>query len=181
MSDDAHASDEALHAALVRGELRAFDLLYQRYERPLFGFIRRQLPAQQDAEDVLHETFLSLLRERKTAPAVQQFRAFIFQTARNLCLNRTRNARRAAQAIGRAETEAAPLASHPEELLAASQDREVLARAVAALPPEQANLYRLRVGGLSYEELAERLAIPVGTVKSRMHHLVQHLREEIDR
>ncbi|RPH70108.1 MAG: hypothetical protein EHM78_12730 [Myxococcaceae bacterium] len=61
-------SDEALLEALLSGEVRGFDLLYARYERPLFAFIRWHHPQQPEAEDVLHETFLTAPEPRRTAP-----------------------------------------------------------------------------------------------------------------
>jgi RNA polymerase sigma factor (sigma-70 family) len=77
-------SDEALYARLLHGDLRAFDELYDRYERPLFGFVRKYLPDPKDAEDVLHETFLALLDERDRGKAARSLRAWIYQVARHL-------------------------------------------------------------------------------------------------
>jgi RNA polymerase sigma-70 factor (ECF subfamily) len=51
--------------------------------------------------------------------------------------------------------------------------------AVARLPPALAEVYRLRTSGLSYEEIADVLETPLGTVKSRMHEMVRHLREDM--
>jgi len=58
-------SDEALYARWIAGDLRAFDALHARYERPLFGFVRAHVRDQTEAEDVLHETFMAVLRERR--------------------------------------------------------------------------------------------------------------------
>jgi DNA-directed RNA polymerase specialized sigma24 family protein len=90
-------SDEALHERLLRGDLGAFDALYERHERPLFGFILHHLTDRHEAEDVLHDAFLAVLREREADRAVSCFRAWIYQIARNLRLNRQRSNRRAAR------------------------------------------------------------------------------------
>ena len=66
-----------------------------------------------------------------------------------------------------------------EDMLAAWQSGEALQRAVERLPAPLAELFRLRSGGLSYEELAEYFQIPVGTVRSRMHELMVRLRAEV--
>src|SRR5690242_10661063 len=92
-------SDEALFERMIAGDLSAFDRLYDRFERPLFGFIRAQLGSTGEAEDVLHEAFMAVLRERGARSEVRSFRAWIFQVARNLCLNRVRSARRAGRAF----------------------------------------------------------------------------------
>jgi RNA polymerase sigma-70 factor (ECF subfamily) len=69
----------------------------------------------------------------------------------------------------------------PQHALEHAQAHRSLLAALAALPGELAELYQLRVSGLSYEEMASVLAVPVGTVKSRMHTMVSRLREEIHR
>lgn len=174
-------SDESLYRALVDGDLSAFDVLYERYERPLFGFLRRQLDDAAEAEDVLHEAFLAVLREREKGRTARSFKAWLFEVARHLCLNRVRTRKRSANATdGVAQVvELSAPALQPEEVLAHRQTAEALKVAVTKLPPTLSELYHLRAGGLSYEELAEVLGIPIGTVKSRLHELVQRLKQEV--
>lgn len=171
-------SDEALYAKWIEGDLRAFDSLYARFERPLFGFVRAWVREPSEAEDVLHETFMAALRER--ARDVRSFRAWIFGIARNICLNRARSKKRAERAAAEIELLAAPAAA-PDEQLDAHRRAASLERAVARLPTSLAEIYRLRATGLSYEDLAELLGIPVGTVKSRMHEMVIRLKAEVSR
>jgi RNA polymerase sigma-70 factor (ECF subfamily) len=171
-------SDEALYQDLVRGDLAAFDVLYRRYEGCLFGFILRQLGDRAEAEDVFHEAFMSVLRERRARPELASFKAWIFEVARNLCLNRVRSRKRAERAF-EAEATAPPSQPHPESLLAAREAPLALMRAVRKLPEPLAQLYDLRTSGLSYDEIASVLGIPLGTVKSRMHEMVTRLRQEI--
>ena len=175
-------SDEALYERLLRGELEAFDALYERHERHLFGFILRQVGGdRQEAEDVLHDAFIAVLREREQGRGVSCFRAWIYQVARNLCLNRLRSRQRASRAAATiAHAPAAP-ADPPGRALEDREVAESLRAAVARLPAQLAELYQLRAGGLSYEELADTLSLPLGTVKSRMHEMVSRLREEIRR
>ena len=68
---------------------------------------------------------------------------------------------------------------HPERTLERRQREVALREAVARQPAALAELYQLRASGLSYEELAQVLAVPLGTVKSRIHELVSRLREEM--
>jgi len=171
-------SDEALYRDLVGGNIAAFDQLYRRYEGCLFGFILRQLGDRGEAEDVFHEAFMAVLRERRTQRELVSFKAWIFEVARNLCKNRQRSQRRAARAF---ETEARTpaLQSHPEAIALSREAPAALQRAVAKLPEALAQLYDLRTSGLSYDEIAHVLDVPLGTVKSRMHEMVGRLREEI--
>lgn len=175
-------SDEALYERLLAGETRAFDRLYERYERRLFGFVMRQLDGDRaEAEDVFHEAFLGMLRSRKVDLAQGSFRAWLFQIARNLCLNRVRSRTRGERAIA-----AVPLATEPaadaraDETLSRHQATIALDRAVKKLPLALAEVYELRASGLSYEEMSQVLGAPLGTVKSRMHEAVSRLKKEME-
>jgi len=174
-------SDEALYERLLQGDISGFDLLYARYERHLFGFILRHVGDREEAEDILHEAFMAVLRDREGGGSVRSFRAWLFQVARNLCLNRLRSRRRAAKAVQSVADAPSEPAMHPEHALQERQSAAALESAVSRLPTPLAELYQLRAGGMSYDELAEVLAIPVGTVKSRMHQMVTLLREEMSR
>lgn len=176
MSALAARSDEALLEAWRAGQLAAFDVLYARYERPLFGFIVRQLDGDQaEAEDVLHHTFLAVLREAKARDVVR-VKALFFEVARNACANRRRSRRRgdAVPADGPETDEPSP-----DELLMTRQQREALQHALTRLPATLNEVWSLRAAGLSYDEVAKALGVPLGTVKSRLHEVVNRLREEL--
>jgi RNA polymerase sigma-70 factor (ECF subfamily) len=167
-------SDEELYARLLRGELAAFDRLYARFERPLFGFVLAQLGDRAEAEDVLHETFVAVLQARHTRAELRSVKAWLFQVARNLCLNRMRARKRTSRAL-EAAAELAQIAPPAEPEV----DPKALHEAVGRLPPALAEVYQLRASGLSYDDVAVILEIPLGTVKSRVHEMVKRLREEM--
>jgi RNA polymerase sigma-70 factor (ECF subfamily) len=175
-------TDEALFERLIRGDMGSFDRLYARFERPLFAFIRAQLGDAAEAEDVLHETFMTVLRDRARLPEVRNVRAWFYQVARNQCLNRARSRKRAGRAeIALTHVEGGCTPENAETALAVHQRSALLQRAVERLPAVLAELFRLRAAGMSYDEAAVILEVPVGTVKSRMHDLVKRLREEMGR
>ena len=172
-------SDERLFERMRGGDMAAFDALYLRWERRLFGFIRAYLDDAAEAEDVFHETFMTVLR----APADfsrGSFKAWVHQVARNAALNRLRSRRRGDSAKERHASETPMTASPtaPAALEARETERALLA-AVGRLPKSLAEVYRLRASGLSYEEMSEVLAVPLGTVKSRMHQMVAELKKEM--
>ena len=171
-------SDEALYLELVSGDMAAFDELYRRYERRLFAYILRQLGDRSEAEDVYHEAFMAVLKERRSSRELSSFRAWIFQVARNLCRNRQRARDRSRRAITK---DSGDLVSspHAEQLIVEREAPLALRKAVMTLPEPMAELYRLRSAGLSYDEIAETLNIPLGTVKSRMNAMLGRLREEM--
>jgi len=173
-------SDETLFERLIDGDMSAFDRLYDRFERPLFGFIRAQIGDAEEAEDVMHEAFMAVLRERERRQRVQSFKAWLFQVARNLCLNRIRARKRAGRVANEAaQIEAESTAPVAEHALARHEQVARLQQAVCRLPAPLAEVYRLRAAGVSYDEVAEILGVPVGTVKSRIHDMVKRLREEM--
>jgi RNA polymerase sigma factor (sigma-70 family) len=171
-------SDEAVFAALCRGDTYAFDILYERYAGRLFGFIRKHVSTEAIAEEVLQEVFFSIARDQN--PSVACFRAWLFQIARNLCFNHLRSEKREASALTNQDERPSGLQRQDAERVLQSQEALAsLTRAVGTLPAELAKLYTLRTNGLSYEEIAVQLSIPLGTVKSRMHQLILVLRAEV--
>jgi RNA polymerase sigma-70 factor (ECF subfamily) len=172
-------SDEALYQQLSKGDLAAFDRLYERYERHLYGFLCRQLGDAYEAEDVLHEAFMAVLKERAAQAKADSFRAWLFQVARNLCRNRQRTRARGSKALETVARSPPEMGPDPGGALEAREASVALRQAVTRLPEALAELFQLRAAGFSYEEMAQVLDVPVGTVKSRMHDMVGRLREEV--
>jgi RNA polymerase sigma-70 factor, ECF subfamily len=175
------ASDEALFERWSRGDLDAFDKLYERYETRLFAFIQSYLRDAQEAEDALHDAFVALVRNFKEEPPLH-FQSWLFQIARNICLNRLRSRNRAEHATSALSTATASEATSlsTPELEALTRERfSAMQIALSQLPTELAELFQLRSSGLSYEEMATVIGVPLGTVKSRMHQLIHRLRAEV--
>jgi RNA polymerase sigma-70 factor (ECF subfamily) len=179
-------SDERLYERLRGGDLLAFDLLYARYERRLFGFVFAYLKDRAEAEDVFHETFLGILRSREVSFSGGSFRSWIYQIARNDALNRLRKQSRWRRVAEAARGEPILLTDRsvskiepPDAGLAAREADAALGQAVSRLPVPLSEVYHLRASGLSYEEMARVLDLPLGTVKSRMHEMLTQLKKEM--
>ncbi|HTQ48459.1 MAG TPA: sigma-70 family RNA polymerase sigma factor [Polyangiaceae bacterium] len=173
-------SDESLYARVKHGDLLAFDELYTRYASRLFGFLRAQLPASSDAEDVFHETMMATLESDEVTFEAASFRTWLFRIARNRVLNRLRSSARGEAAKLRLSAGGEPAAPSAEDRVARAQMVDALERAVKRLPSTLSDVYHLRSSGLSYEEMAAVLEIPLGTIKSRMNQMVKVLREELE-
>lgn len=167
-------SDEALYYEVRGGSKEAYAKLYQKYERPLFGFILRRIPNRQDAEDIFQEAMLAVLR----TPTMKfegngAFAGWLYKVALNAILNRARSRQR----------EVAATTAYRGLSLVQGNDGETevqleqLATAAKDLSPTLGDVYHLRSSGKSYEEIATDLNIPVGTVKSRIHLMIAHLRK----
>jgi RNA polymerase sigma-70 factor (ECF subfamily) len=173
-------SDESLFESVRRGDMAAFDRLYERHEVKLFAYLRALIRDRHEAEEVFHDAFLNAMRGAPREIDEGGFRPYLYRVARNAALNRLRAASRRERAHGAApaviERDVSPAA---DEELAARELEAALGRAVSRLPAPLGELYHLRASGMSYEQIAGVLEAPLGTVKSRMHQLVHALREEL--
>lgn len=146
--------------------------LYRDLAPALLAYFRRQPTLGRSAEDLVQDTFVRAIRTFSRLRQSVSPRAYLFGIARHVSIDALR-------------------AHHPtEELLidppapesAAVDDRlPAMRAAIATLPDAQRETLQLKLQHeLSYEEIAEVLAIPVGTVRSRLHHAVAHLREALN-
>lgn len=172
------ATDESLLDRLRQGDIAAFDVLYERYELRLFGYLRALLHDRHDAEEIFHDAFLAAATRAPPGLEEGAFRPFLYRVARNAALNRLRGTarRNAAHDALAADDAFAPAA---DESIEVAELHGALDRAVERLPSPLGELYHLRSTGLSYEQIAGVVDAPVGTIKSRMHQLVHALREEL--
>jgi RNA polymerase sigma-70 factor (ECF subfamily) len=172
-------SDETLVAQLLGGRLNAFDGLYSRYERPLFAYAAGLLDSAPEAEEIIHDVFLALLAAGRRDKGIRSVRAWLFQATRNAAFNRLRARRRGALALTSPVIDVAP-ADGPETKFLQLEAMNNLGRSVRNLPDSLREVFELRSRGLTYEELADVLRIPLGTVKSRLHEIVRRLKREVE-
>jgi RNA polymerase sigma-70 factor (ECF subfamily) len=180
----AHLSDEALVALVARGDESALAELYDRVGRVAYGLALRVLRDERLAEDAVQEGFLAVWR---TATAFRAERAKASTWILTLVHRRAvdlvrREERRRADPLD--DATAAALASadpEPDEAAWLRFERERVQAALALLPDSQREALELAYyGGFSQAELAERLGVPLGTIKSRMFAGLARLRELLD-
>ncbi|MBW3597302.1 MAG: RNA polymerase sigma factor [Planctomycetes bacterium] len=154
---------------------------FARHQSELLGTLFYLVGNREDARDALQEAFVKCWRHRSQAPEVRNLKAWIFRIA----LNTGRDLRKAAwrrrrQPMPQEET---ILASREEGPPDAADRREQQARiqaVVQELREEEREVFLLRQNGdLTYEEIAEALDLPTGTVKTRMRMAVARLREAL--
>jgi RNA polymerase sigma-70 factor (ECF subfamily) len=179
--EQAQISDVQLLHAIRDGDEQALASFYDRYRLILFGLILRILHSQPEAEDVLQEVFLQVW-QRASSFDETRGRPFtwLVTLARSRAIDRLRSLGsrdRTANEAGR-EAEATGETRDAVDDAIRSEQGETVRRALAALPDEQRNTLVLAYfEGLTQTEIAERLATPLGTVKTRMRSGMIKLRE----
>lgn len=164
-------TDEQLMSAFARGSADAFNILFQRYKQPLFGFFRRRLADPAQAEELAQETFLVILRAAARYQATALFRTWLYTVALNILRAHRR------KSIFRAMFSAA--AQHHEPSTPPAIESELALRnAVTKLDRIDREILLLReFEELTYAEIAMVLHIPVNTVRSRLFRARTALKE----
>jgi RNA polymerase sigma-70 factor (ECF subfamily) len=170
--------DAALVAALVRGDRGSLALLYDRHARILLAVALRILGDRGRAEDLLHDVFLEAWHHgRDFDPSRGSVRAWLVARTRSRALDRRAALQRHVRLAQDARIELYDPAP-PDE--GASPDRARVRSQVADLPSELAAVIDLAYfDGLSASEIASHLAIPIGTVKSRMARALAVLKQRL--
>ena len=191
----AQITDEQLLILFRRGDENAFAQLVKRYEKELYNFLLRFLRQPSLAEDVFQETFFQVHLSADSFKSDRRFRPWLYTIASNKArdLLRSRARRPTVQLSTYDDDQDAGqlwdylLADHTtaEEIFEAKQQRELIREVVGRLPDHLRQILILAYfSKLSYQEMAEVLEIPLGTVKSRLHSAVSHFgrlyREQAD-
>lgn len=173
------------------GEESAFDKLVKRHQVGLVNFFFRLVWDHSLAEDLTQEVFLRLYTHKNEYEPQAKFTTYLYRIGRNCWidyLRRTKSERKnvslnASTADGGTLADAVPLKGEdPQETARKDELADSLVEAIDELPEDHKLVFILsEVQGMKYQEIAETLNIPVGTVKSRMFHAVKRLRETLSR
>lgn len=167
MMDDASAIEKCR-----KGEPEAFRFLVECYQAQAVGHAVAILGNREDAQDAVQEAFIDAFRAIKRFDAARRFYPWFYVLLRNRCFKMTAR-RRPAEDIKETEILAAPADVSPEE-------RFALEKALLSLSAEDREIIVLKYfDGLSYEELAEHLQIPRGTVMSRLFYARKQLQAKL--
>jgi RNA polymerase sigma-70 factor (ECF subfamily) len=185
-------SDEALMLRYRDGDVRAFEVLVTRHRKPVYNFILRFVRDAAQAEDVLQETFLRVVRSADAYERQAKFTTWLFTIARNLCVDASRRRKHRNAASLDAPVDGQDGKAALGEFVAdpgAAVDRQAIGRqlqvrmkqAIEALPDEQREIFLLReVADLQFNEIAAIIGCPENTVKSRMRYALEKLREALE-
>ena len=185
-------SDEELMLSSRDGDEGAFEILYQRYQKPVLSFAYRMVMSAAEAEDLCQETFLRVARAGRKYEATGKFKTWLFRIVLNLCHDRLRRRKFRAHLSLNApapegdgegtqlqETIGDP-SSDPAKRAEAEEIKSLVQEAFMTLSEPQRTVVVLReYHALKFAEIAEIMHCPVGTVKALNHRARQKLMERL--
>jgi RNA polymerase sigma-70 factor (ECF subfamily) len=192
-SDLATATDQEVVVLARAGRDAAYRELIRRYERPVFSLIYRMVRDRELAEDLAQETFVKALNAIESYRPEFKFSSWIFKIANNAAIDQLRRREldtlsldgspnaETAEAVEATALQISDRNETPLEELEARELGGAIEIAIARLRPEYRACILLRhVEGRPYEEIAEMLSLPLGTVKTYIHRARNELRMALD-
>jgi len=180
--------DHELIADCLNGQTSAFGALVMRYQDRLYNTLVSVVGSAEDAHDVAQEAFVHAFEKLSSFRGDSAFYSWLFRIALNAAVTRHRRQRRVAVSIDAARQEFGhePVDSHPQASPAfgieQSERQEAVRRALADLPEDFRTVLVLKeIDGMKYDQIAETLECPVGTVRSRIHRGRIELRQKLKR
>jgi RNA polymerase sigma-70 factor (ECF subfamily) len=182
VNDDAPRDAQLVEAALA-GDRDAFGDLVTRYQDRLFNSLLRAGQSHEDAADAVQDAFVQAYTKLESFRGDSQFYTWLYRIARNVALSRQRR-RRPMASVDHAKESAGdePLdaGEGPEDVVLSKERVEHVQAALADLGDEHRQILVLReIEGCAYEEIAEILDLPVGTVRSRIFRARVQLKEKL--
>ena len=176
------SSDEQIVERALSGEAEAFGEIVRRWERRIFALACGMLDSSEEARDATQETFLSAFRNLRGFRGEAKVSSWLHRIAVNQCITRQRRAKVRKESALADETEAGgasyttPAASSPARAAENRQRRELVRRAVQALPAELRQVVVMKeFEELTFQEIADALGLPQSTVKSRLYTALRQL------
>jgi RNA polymerase sigma-70 factor, ECF subfamily len=181
-------TDEELVARSVGGDVDSFNQLILRWERPIYALAYRVIGREEDARDVVQETFLRAFRALPGFKGQAKFSSWLYRIALNLCRDWIRRQRRAPVMQAPEGVELVDLASERgpvesiEDLVSRRELSEVVADAMKLLPDEQRTAIILKeYHGMTFQEIADMQGCPLSTVKTRLYQGLSVLRRHLEK
>ncbi|MBI4470535.1 MAG: sigma-70 family RNA polymerase sigma factor [Acidobacteria bacterium] len=171
-------TDEQIVQMTVEGEVEAFGLLVQRWERKVYGLALRMLGHAEDARDVSQEVFLTVFRNLPKFRGEARFSSWLYRIALNCCHNRLRD--RGGGMLPLEETSAIQVEDAVLGRIESTQAVRRVRAALRALPAEMRLVIIMKeYEDLTFNEIAEILNIPVSTAKTRLYAGLDQLRKRL--
>lgn len=173
-------SDKVLVKRLRIGQIKAFDLLYERYSRKLYSFSLSLLKTHEDAEGVVQEVFYRVWSKRNELQDQKVFKSFLFKLAYNVSIDQFRKRAKDQKYEQFVIHQAQRNYIDPANVLEYEQLKEQVEKAIEELPKKRKQVYRMsRLEGLSYKEIAHSKQITIKTVENHINLAQRYIRKQL--
>jgi len=171
-------SDQELITAANRGSEDAYRALVERYQQPVIGLLLRIVRDRAWAEDLAQESFIKAFRALGTFQIERKFSSWLFKIAHNTAIDALRRKRVDTVPLETTDSDTPDLLNclpgsdveSPETVLRGRDLGVAMAQAIGGLRPEYRSVIEFRfVQGMAYDEIAEIMDLPLGTVKTHLH------------
>ena len=186
--ETAGTSDEQIVERALAGDADAFGEIVRRWERRIYALAYGILGREEDARDAAQETFIAAFRNLSGFRGEAKVSSWLHRIAVNQCITRQRRAKVRGETSleGAAEDNgaqfAAPPGESPARIVEGLERTDAVRRAVAALPPDLREVLVLKeFEQLTFQEIADTLAVPLSTVKSRLYTALKQLRPRLEK
>ena len=171
------AADHVLMQQVREGDVGQLGVLFERYSGTLFNFFLRLTGNAHVSEDLVQDVFFRILKYRHTYREQSRFTTWMYQIARNVCMD-DRRKKRGEVELNEDEVRNPSSDPLPGQELAQEQEFRLLRSALAQLAPEKREALVLsRYHNLKYEQIAEVVGCDVGAVKVRIYRAIRDLRD----
>jgi RNA polymerase sigma-70 factor, ECF subfamily len=180
-----NSEDRKVIDACLNGQVSEFNRLVQRYQDRLFNSVLRVVNNKDDASDVVQESFLNAFQSLKSFKGDSEFFTWLYRIAFNAAITQRRKKRQNLSLDAHDGESISPadesFDSQPGRPMERREIEIVVHRAINRLSEDHKTVIVLRdIDGLSYEELAEVLNVPIGTVRSRLSRARLELRNLLE-
>ncbi|MEM9806869.1 MAG: sigma-70 family RNA polymerase sigma factor [Cyanobacteria bacterium P01_D01_bin.56] len=177
---DASSSDADLLASLQVGRVEALRSLYRRYGRLVYTLARRILRSDEEAEEITQDVFLTLWHKSNYQASRGSLSRYLVVMARSRAIDRLRSQTSHRQRLHKWHLMMADISPTPLDMATLSERGECTRQALAKLSEKERQVIEIAYyEGLSQSEIARRLDLPLGTVKSRSRQALRKLRQTL--
>ena len=163
------------------GDPDAWDVLFRRYQKPLYVYVFELIRYEQPSLDIVQETFIRAARHVEQLETDGKFGSWLFGIAHRQCIDYWRRAERRQVFEDQSELETIgdPLPDPASELIRREEHKAFLNAIESLRPPHRAVILLYYMEDFSIEEIAEVIGIDPGTVKSRLHYARKTIRQQL--
>ncbi len=186
--DAKSASDEELVRRVQGGQLSAYNLLVVKYQHRIISVAQKYVSDYADASDIAQETFIKAYKALPNFRGESSFYTWLYRIATNVAKTYLENIQKQrsqvdidAEDFESKDTSGVMTdATTPDRILESEELKRVILKALNELPPELKEAFTLReVEGLSYEEISDKVQVPIGTVRSRIFRARQYIESKM--